>query len=231
MELRKFDQSTHPGGPPVSTAHGVVGVWLITPLNGFGVCVPALKKVGKFKRGIEKKRAAADRRLGAELLEDELFDWIVEKTETGAHAHLAGTTGELGNPAVGRIRAPRQSDARSKTFVIGGREAARHALITWEYQAQRKHGVVTVCGVFAAITGSEPERSSISRGQKAGILRSGLPRTKSLQPVPCIEIRSVQFPAKAVVQRQVRLQLVAILRKEIERSVAQVFALGCALGE
>src|SRR5271156_4686789 len=51
---RNVDQSTQPFGPPgVSTAHGVCGVWLITPVNGLGLTPPACDKYGRLNSGLE----------------------------------------------------------------------------------------------------------------------------------------------------------------------------------
>jgi len=120
----------------VSTAQGVV----------------ALRKIRQIELWIGNEGTAAERRLGAELFENELLDGIVEKAEAGAQAGFARAAGELREPTIGGVGTPGQSDARSKTFVVGGSEAARHALITGENQAERKHGVVAVGGVLPAIT-------------------------------------------------------------------------------
>src|SRR5271168_5193671 len=134
-EIRPIDASRRAGG--VHRAGSLRG--LANDAGKWIGCLPAaLRKVRQIELRIGDKGTATERRLGAELFENELFDGIVEKAEAGAHAGFARAAGEFGQPTVGGVRTPGQTDARSKTLVIGGREAARHARVAGEHQAERK---------------------------------------------------------------------------------------------
>ena len=114
----------HAAGGAARRSHGagVCGVWLITPPKR----IRRLRAIdwprnGKLKRVVVSEGAAAEGWLGAELLEDELFDRIVEDAKSSADARLARTAGELGEPAVCPPRTPSETDTRSEGFVVGAR--------------------------------------------------------------------------------------------------------------
>src|SRR5580704_11467310 len=92
-----------------------------------------LTEIGKIEERVGDERAAAKRRLGAELLENELFDGIVEKAEYSSDTQLIRTSGEFGEPSLGPPRTPSDTNPRGKSLVVCGSQAARYTLIAGEY--------------------------------------------------------------------------------------------------
>src|SRR5579862_9408062 len=86
----------------------------------------------RHKRSIEKRRrkirAAAKRRFGSELFEDQLLHRVVEHAPTGTDACLAISTEQFSERPTGKVRAIRDSYPWSECLVIGLGQPVRHAL-------------------------------------------------------------------------------------------------------
>src|SRR5580658_1883023 len=186
---------------------------------------------GKVEQRVGQRGAATEWRLRAELLQNQLFDRIVENSEAGADAQLPRTSGNLPQEAIAPGRRPSDADARSERFVIGGGETARHTLVSRENKPGGKHGIggARRAAVRAAIICNQCGAGAVVRIQDARILRCNLAGTKRLQTVAGVVKRRVEFPAQAIVQSQIRLQLETVLREKCYGRVAVVFALGRAL--
>ena len=107
-------------------------------------------------------------------------------------------------------------------------EALLNASVVREYESQRKDGVIGTT-VLTAIPRCQAQSRRIFLRKPAWILCLDLAGAESLQAVAGVVIGSVEFPAQAVVQGQIRLDLVTILREQIESRVAEVFRLRRAL--
>src|SRR5277367_2694270 len=203
-------------------------LWRLTndALKDIGYLRAILQQERSIEVWIRERNAAAERRFSAELFEDQLLNRVVENPETCANAQLPWPPAQFRNPAIRGIGAPGDSDARSKRLVVGGREAAGYTRVSWENQTERLHGIRRSClaAIRAAASRCRDDSGTRVAGvvyvQDAWIFRGSLPRAECLQSVSVVGVRSVQFPPQAVIQRQVGLQFVAVLRKKIERRIA-----------
>ncbi len=73
-----------------------------------------LTKIRQIKERVSDEGASAKGRLRAELLKNELFDRIVEKSESSADAGLVRTTRQFCEPTLCPTRTPGNSDTRSE---------------------------------------------------------------------------------------------------------------------
>ena len=93
------------------------------PLNGIRLDGAVLLQVGRVEQGRIDDVAAAERWLGAELFEHQLLHRVVEQSPTGPNTGLARVA-----------RTPCNSNPRRECFVIGRRQASRHAGIAGDHQ-------------------------------------------------------------------------------------------------
>src|SRR6266481_1511792 len=144
--------------------------------------------------------------LGAELLQYELLDRVIENSISQADAGFARPAGQLGQPAIARPRAPVESKARSEGFVVGTGQTVGHALVSRKNYPQRSNS----SGVIAGYS------------RKDG---GALPGPERLNSLAGISHWRVQFPAHAVVQRQIRFDLPTVLREKVHGFAANKFML------
>src|SRR6202040_1707601 len=90
----------------------------------------ALVDVGSLQERAGNKVAAAERRLCAELLEDELLDRVVENAEAGADARFAGAANECAEQTVFPVWTPVEPETRREAFVVGVGQRAGNVLVT-----------------------------------------------------------------------------------------------------
>ncbi len=163
---------------------------------------PALVLKGSVEPGIEGKRASTEGRLSTELFQDKLLNRVIEQSPTSADACLTRVS-----------RAPRQSDSRSKSFVVCLGQSVRHAWVSRHNQAGWEHR--------ASGAGRTAIRTSVLRHQRGvdiGIEFTWVnfclrPRPEGLHVLACVRDRSVELPAQTVVERQIWFDLPAILCK------------------
>ena len=91
--------------------------------------MPILAQERRIELCVENKRAATEGWFGAELLQHQLLDRVVEDTKTRTDTGLPRASKKLAQEAVFRIRAPCQPNSRSKRFVIGLRQSVWNALV------------------------------------------------------------------------------------------------------
>src|SRR4029077_11577104 len=96
---------------------------------------PVLVKKGRLERWIRNEIASTKGRLGTELLQHQLLDWVIEHAPTHGDAGLTWPAGQRAQEAVGCAGTPVQSQTWRERFVVGTGEAQRHALIARENQA------------------------------------------------------------------------------------------------
>ena len=178
---------------------------------------------GRVEHGVRHAAAAPEGRLGAELFQHQLLDGIVENTPAGADAALTRRADQFVPEARNRRRAPCQADARRKSLVVSLGHTVGDSRVAGENQAEREHGIGGA--VLTAIGRSELRDQRIIGRKLARINLGHLPRTESLHVMPDVSQRRIQFPAQAIVQRQVRANLPAILREQVERRAAHIFVL------
>src|SRR4029077_18371183 len=90
-----------------------------------GIPPSALRNERGLKHRIADVVAATERRLGAELLEHQLFDRIVEHAPAGADGHVVWTASNGPDQSLLRRRRPIDAKTRSKRLVIRVRQSAR----------------------------------------------------------------------------------------------------------
>ncbi len=127
--------------------------------------------------------AAAERRLGAELLQNQLLHRVVEQSPTYANAGLAGIA-----------RTPGQSQARSKSLVVSAGQSSRYALVARNDQAGRSDSGVGA--VRIRHSGILENRGHDRIGELAGIDRAHLSGTEALDVLADVGERSEQLPAQ-----------------------------------
>src|SRR5260370_7534096 len=84
----------------------------------------------------ENALTAPEWRLGAELLEYELLDWVVENSISHADARFSRSAGQLGQPSIMRTRAPVKAKPPRKRFVVAPGHPIGHPLFTRKHYAQ-----------------------------------------------------------------------------------------------
>src|ERR1700746_2155463 len=110
--------------------HGLVA-------RGIQECVGNVWESGALlrdKRSAEQRIsntvADAEGWFGTELFQNELFNWIVEKTPAHADGGLVRATGELGKCAILPAGAPVKANPRRKSLVVSTDEPAGNALVS-----------------------------------------------------------------------------------------------------
>src|SRR5512137_956533 len=136
--------------------------------------------------------------LGAELLQHELLDGIVEDSVSHADAGLSWSPGQLGQPAVAGARAPVKADAWRKSFVVCLSQSIGYTLVSGKNQPQWRYSCSVVAG-----------NSRIDGGR--------LSRPECLYLLSGIGEWRIQFPAHTIIQRYVWLDLPAVLREQVDR--------------
>ena len=127
------------------------------PLNGFGIYAAILADERRVEHGVGQDGAAAEGRLGAELLENQLLDGVVEHAETRADAGFSSrATGS--RP---------MTTARGKRFVVSLGHAGGNSSVARKHQTEREHGLSGAS--LAAIGGAEHTYQGIVGGELAGI--------------------------------------------------------------
>src|SRR5580704_7395365 len=171
LEFAEIDcvPKTRPIDTPARATGRVHGAWRLWSLLNHSTerirgQNAILTEIGKIEERVSDERAAAKGRLGAELLENELFDRIVENSESSADARFIRTSREFGEPSLGPPRTPSDADPRSKSLVVCGSQAARYTLIAGEYQSQRKNGIVAIRSVLTAVAWSQPQCGCVLHG-------------------------------------------------------------------
>ena|SRR5207248_7891698 len=149
------------------------------------------------QQGIKGESASTKWRLSAELFQHQLLDWVIEQPPTRANAGFAGASG-----------APGDSDSRSEGFGICLCQGIGYSRVSRHNQADRGHRrAISVGGVFA------------------GINLAYLSRPEGLYAFSDVRDRSIQFPAQPIVERQVWLDLPAVLCEQIQPGTADVLML------
>src|SRR5258708_35302494 len=180
-------------------------------------CRPVRAEKGSVKKCIKDKRAPAEGRFGTELLEHELFNWVIEHPESRADTRLACATKQLAQYSVLSRGTPGETDSWGEGFVIGLRKPVGDPLVPGHDQSQGEDG--SAGAIETTVSGPElPDQKNA-----AGIVRLKdtridcvrLSGPEGLHLSPCIPQRRVEFPSQAIVQSQTGLEFPAILTKEI----------------
>src|SRR6202166_4032291 len=170
---------------------------------GIGSWGAALRQKGLVELGLREDGTTAKWRFGAELLQHQLLDGVIEQPEPCANAGFAGIP-----------RTPRDADAGGECLVIGLGHSRRNASIAGEYHSDR---------VLRGAVGSG--------GGGAGIDGADLAGTERLYVMRYIRKRSVQLPTQPVVQGNVWFDFPAILGEQIKPGVAHPLDLTGTLTE
>src|SRR5260370_5223985 len=157
-----------------------------------GIHPYTLRYERSLKDGIADEVAATKRRLGAELLEHQLFDRIVKHAPTRADGHFIRTTSDGPDQALVRRRRPVDAETRCKRFVVCVRQSTRNPLVSREHQAHRRY----TGGIAARLSRPIRRIEWIARVQAAWIDRGDLPGTERFHFLPNIRHRRVHFPAQ-----------------------------------
>ena len=157
------------------------------PVKRIGFLRAVLLLVGRVEQRSIDDVAAAERRLGAELLQHQLLHRVIEKSPTCADAGLAGIA-----------RTPGNSQAGSKSLVISAGQASRNTFVAGHDQAGwNNSGVVAIRISHAGIL----ENLGHHRiGELAGINRAHLSGAEALDVLADVGEGSKQFPAQPVIQ-------------------------------
>src|SRR5579871_672636 len=110
--------------------HRLAAWWIENAIERVRIQSTVLSHKRRVKERVRKTGTAPEWRLGAELLQDELLNGIVEHAPTHSYAGLTGSAEERVHPARIRRRTPCQADPRRKGLVVGGRKLVRYALIS-----------------------------------------------------------------------------------------------------
>src|SRR5208283_3111685 len=188
------------------------------------VCIQ-LTHERSVKEGIGERRTAAERRLCAELGQHQLFDRVVEKTPTGANAGFATAAEQLRQGTAAEVGTVSDADARSKRLVVRRGHSCGDAGVSRDYQAGWFGAGVSAGG----IRHTETLPIGGARGDCTRIDGGILSWAEGLDVTANIRRRRGKFPAQAIVQSQVRLELPTVLGEGIDCGAANIFALTGAL--
>src|ERR1700722_1825625 len=220
-KLAEIDAGEEPG--PVNR---LAPRWIQDSREGVRSNRAILADVGSLKKRTGDEIAPAERRFGAELLEYELLDGVIKHSVSRADAGLARSAGQFSKPSVMRAGSPVQPQARSESLVVGICQTIRNRFVAGKNESDGRDSR----GIAAGLAGAKAGKERIAGIEAAWVNGRALSGPEGLHLVPNVCLRRVQFPTHAIIQRQIRLDLPAVLRKEIHRLASYQFMLSRALG-
>src|SRR5271169_3872268 len=197
-----------------------------------GLGRPVLPHKGSAEERVRNGVAYAEGRFGDKLLENQLFDWVVEESPPHADGGLVWTAGQLGKHSVFPARTPIQAETRCKCFGVSVDQSTGDALVTRNHQSRRESTRVGTIwrGSSRSLKLGKLRKSRNAYGREcAGINRRILPRIKPLNFLTDVCQRRIHLPPHTIVECDVRPNLPTVLCEEIERSASNQFLVAGAL--